>query len=137
MRWFSLSVLSILTAAAAAPVGAKPSSSQCNGDQAMTEHGKTTIIRTGEGHTARIVRQGDGTVRVEQHGKDHAALAVQSDDGSELDIEQSGERSSADVSQSGGCNTSSLRQSGNGNSARVVQNGSSNRAVIKQGKADD
>ena len=50
--------------------------------------GSTTIVRSGTGHSATVTRDGSGTVRVEQKGRDHATLAVQSGDGSRLDIAQ-------------------------------------------------
>ena len=137
MRRFILPVVTILTAAVAAPGGAQSAAPQCDGDPAMSKDGKTTIVRTGEGHSAQVTRNGDGTVRVEQHGKNHAALAIQSDDGSVLDIEQLGANASANVTQTGGCNSSRLTQSGNGNSATVIQRGSGNRAVVRQGNGDD
>ena len=117
MRQMTLRFIPILAAALGAPAAAAQTTSDiCSGDFTMpdTPHdGSTTIVRTGSGHTADVTRDGDGTVRVEQHGRDHATLAVQSGDGSRLAISQSGEAAEADVSQNGGCNDASLTQSGN------------------------
>ena len=49
----------------------------CPGDHSMADQdrGKTTVIRTGTGNTATIVRHDpDGTIHLEQHGKDNATL---------------------------------------------------------------
>ena len=77
------------------------------------EHAGTTFIRTGIGHTAVVSRTDpDGTVHIEQHGKDHASVAVQSGSGGDLRIDQSGASAHADVSQDGECNATHLSQSG-------------------------
>ena len=58
----------------------------CPGDHPMADSAKTTIIGSGTGNTAPIVRTNDaeGTLRLEQQRKDHAALAVQSGSGEKL-----------------------------------------------------
>lgn len=107
----------------------------CAGEKAMADHGKTTIIRSGTGNTATIVRHNDadGTIRLEQHGKNHAALAVQSGSGEKLAISQSGSSAQASVSQDGACNDTELAQAGSGNIATVTQSGRGNRVVVRQG----
>ncbi len=79
----------------------------------------------------------DGTIRLEQRGKDHATLAVQSGTGEVLDIRQSGSSAEADVVQDGACNTTELAQSGEGNRATVSQSGSGNRVVVRQGPSKE
>jgi hypothetical protein len=105
-------------------------------DIAMTDPklaGRVTIIRSGSGHKATVVRNdADGTILLEQHGKDHAALSVQSGTGERLVIRQSGAQASADVSQDGSCNATEIDQSGAGNRAVTTQSGSNNRVVIRQ-----
>jgi hypothetical protein len=125
-------VLAVLAMPAAAS-----GASVCKQDNAMADRGKTTIIRSGTGNTATIVRRDDpdGTIRLEQHGRDHAALAVQSGSGEKLAISQSGASASAEVAQSGTCNDTELAQAGAGNTARVTQSGSGNTAVVRQGPA--
>jgi minor curlin subunit len=128
-RFSAVLVALSLSAAAQAKADA------CPGEVAMTDRGKTTIIRSGAGNTATIVRKddADGTVRLEQHGENHAALAVQSGTGEKLSISQSGSSGAASVNQNGACNDTELAQAGSGNSARVTQNGNGNRAVVRQG----
>lgn len=102
------------------------------------KHSGVTIDTSGSGHEHMIVRTDpDGSVSLSQHGKDHAAVAVQQGRGGTLVIAQTGSSSRAEVSQGGACSVSRISQSGDGNSATIVQNGSGNRTVIRQGKADD
>lgn len=102
---------------------------------AGAESGKTTVIRTGSGHSATIVRSvPDGTIRLEQRGKDHAALAIQSGRDEDLSISQEGSSSSADVTQDGACNRAELEQVGSRNAATLRQKGSGNRVVVYQGR---
>lgn len=131
--------LAILATALAPPAAAQSSSKPCEGNPEMTDRSSkgSTIIRSGTGHRALVRREGDGTVRVEQHGKDHAALAIQSGDGSSLYIDQSGHMADADVRQRGKCNSTELAQSGSGSRATVDQTGSSNRAVVRQGSREE
>ena len=87
-------ILSFLAAALLAPAAAQAASPGCSGGTSMVDsarEGRTTIVRSGTGHTAMITRTDpDGTVHLEQHGQDHATLAVQSGDGSKLAIDQRG-----------------------------------------------
>ena len=100
--------------------------------------GRTSIVRSGTGHTATIRRTDEnGTIHLEQHGRDHATLAVQSGDGSRLVIDQRGATAEADVAQDGACNDTQLSQAGAGNRATVSQSGSGNRVVVRQGPSKE
>lgn len=127
--------LAFLVAALAVPAVAQAASSSCDGEGSMAPQPGVTVVRSGSGHSASLTRaDADGTIHLEQHGRDHAALAVQSGDGSKLVIEQSGGASAeAEVTQGGACNATELAQSGNGNRAVVSQSGSGNRVVVRQG----
>jgi hypothetical protein len=97
-----------------------------------------TIVRSGSGHSATLKRtDANGTIHFEQHGRDHAALAVQSGDGAKLVIDQSGVSAEADVAQGGACNVTELTQAGEGNRATVRQQGRGNSVVIRQGQTKD
>ena len=73
--------------------------------------GRTTTVRSGTGHTSQIEQHDpQGTIHLEQHGKDHVAMAVQSGNGDRLIIDQTGAHASADVAQSGACNDTTLSQ---------------------------
>lgn len=113
------------------------SSSVCSGVVAMSNdhpEGRTTIVRSGIGHTATVSQHdSQGTLHLEQHGQDHAVIAVQSGNGDRLVIDQQGTSAQADVAQSGTCNDTALTQLGEGNDAQVRQSGNGNRAVIRQG----
>lgn len=121
--------------AAAAQAG----SGSCPGENFMAEETRgTTVIRSGSGHSHTVVQDDpDGTLRLEQHGKDHAALAVQQGQSGKLAIEQSGSSASAEVTQGGACNATELAQSGNGNRATVTQSGNGNRVVVRQGPSKE
>ena len=126
------------TATTAAPAETS-SGATCQGATTMPNHRDrdgVTIVRTGTGHSADLVRtDGDGTVHLEQHGRDHAAMSVQSGNGDRLTIDQRGASASADVTQTGACNDTALVQNGADNTATVRQSGSGNRAVVRQGPA--
>ena len=82
----------------------------------------TTIIRSGSGHTATVTRTDpDGTIHLEQHGEDHAAVTVQSGSGGRLVIDQRGASAEAEVTQDGACNATELAQAGAGNRAAAAQ----------------
>lgn len=126
--------LPFLVAALAVPAVSQAASPTCDGESTMAPQPGTTVVRSGSGHSATLTRTDeDGTIHLEQHGRDHAALAVQSGDGSKLVIEQSGASVEAEVTQGGACNATELAQSGEGNRAVVGQSGSGNRAVVRQG----
>ncbi|GGD89080.1 hypothetical protein GCM10011515_05950 [Tsuneonella deserti] len=127
-------LLAAILAMPAASVAASPS---CPGDKTMqSQEPGVTIVTDGSGNRRTTVQNDpEGTIRLEQHGKDHAALAVQSGSGSKLDISQSGASARADVVQGGACNAARLSQSGSGNRATIVQSGGGNHAVVRQGPA--
>jgi hypothetical protein len=119
--------LCLSAAAEAAP-------SACSGKKSMQDDkAGTIVIRSGSGHSSHIVQADpQGVMHIEQHGRDHATLAVQSGTGDHLVIRQSGSSAEADITQDGSCNASEISQSGSGNRATVRQSGSTNRAVIRQ-----
>ena len=86
--------LPFLAAALGVPAAAQAGSAACTGDGIMADNGAergTTIIRSGSGHTATVTRTDpDGTIHLEQHGEDHAAVTVQSGSGGRLVIDQRG-----------------------------------------------
>jgi len=128
-----LGFLPFLAAAVAAPAASQTASESCGGATAMPTEPGVTVIRTGSGHQATIVRSPEaGTLHFEQHGQDHAALAVQSGSDERLVIDQRGVSAEAEVTQAGTCNATELSQSGTGNRATVIQSGSNNRAVVHQ-----
>ena len=130
--------LAFLVAAVAAPAVAQAASPTCDGESSMAPQPGITVVRSGSGHSATLTRtDADGTIHLEQHGRDHAALAVQSGDGSKLVIEQRGASAEAEVTQGGGCNATELAQSGKGNRAMVSQSGSGNRVVVRQGPSKE
>lgn len=130
--------LPLLAAALAAPAVSQAASPSCDGESDMAARPGVTVVRSGTGHSATLTRTDeDGTIHLEQHGRDHAALAVQSGDGSKLVIEQSGASAEAEVAQDGACNATELAQSGERNRAVVRQSGSGNRAVVRQGPSKE
>jgi len=138
MRTAFAGYLPFLAAALAAPAASQAASPSCDGESTMAPQPGITVVRSGSGHSAAITRADeDGVIHLEQHGRDHAALAVQSGDGSKLVIEQSGASAEAEVTQGGACNATELAQSGNGNRAVVSQSGSGNRVVVRQGPSKE
>ena len=134
MRAAFAGYLPFLAAALAVPAVSQAASPTCDGEGSMAPQPGITVVRSGSGHSAALKRTDtDGTIHLEQHGRDHVALAVQSGDGSKLVIEQSGASAEAEVTQGGACNATELAQSGKGNRAVVSQSGSGNRAVVRQG----
>ncbi len=130
--------LPFLVAALAVPAVSQAASSTCDGEGSMAPQPGITVVRSGSGHSATLTRTDeDGTIHLEQHGRDHAALAVQSGDGSKLVIDQSGASAEAEVTQGGVCNAAELAQSGKGNRAVVSQSGSGNRVVVRQGPSKE
>ncbi len=127
--------LALLAAGLCFPASAQAGVATCSGENSMAGDARgTTVIRSGSGHSHLIVQNdADGTIHLEQHGKDHAAVAVQSGSGEGLSIEQSGSSATAEVVQDGACNDARLTQSGAGNVATVQQSGSGNRVVVRQG----
>ena len=132
-------LVSFLAVALCAPAAAQAASPACSGDGTMTDSaGRTTFVRSGGGLTATVLgTDPDGTLRIAQHGQDHAALAVQTGRGGRLAIDQRGTSADADVVQGGACNAAELVQAGGSNRAAVSQSGSGNRAVVRQGSSKE
>lgn len=138
MRTALAGYLPFLVAALAAPAVSQAASPSCDGESGMAPQPGITVVRSGSGHSATLTRTDeDGTIHLEQHGRDHAALAVQSGDGSQLVIDQRGASAEAEVTQGGACNATELAQSGKGNRAVVSQSGSGNRVVVRQGSSKE
>jgi hypothetical protein len=133
-HWHSPPYLVFLAVSLTLLGAAAGASASCPGDNIMRSgEPKATIVTSGTGHSRVIVQNdADGTIRLDQHGKDHAALAVQSGSGGSLAISQSGSSAEASVIQDGECNATRLTQSGSGNRAIVTQSGGSNRVVVRQ-----
>ena len=131
--------LALLASGLCLPAAAQAGPGVCPGDSSMAHDTRgTTVIRSGSGHSHTIVQDDpDGTLRLEQHGRDHAAIAVQQGQGGKLAIDQSGASASAEVNQGGACNAAELAQAGAGNRAAVTQSGSGNRVVVRQGPAKE
>ena len=128
----------LLAAALAVPAGAGERTASCPGENGMSEDSGTTIVTSGSGHSRVIVQDDpEGAIRVEQHGQDHAALAIQSGHDGQLSIAQSGKSAKAEVSQNGACNATELAQAGSANRATISQTGNGNRAVVRQGPAKE
>jgi len=138
MRTAFAGYLPFLVAALAVPAASQAASPTCDGEGSMAPQPGVTVVRSGSGHSATLTRTDeDGTIHLEQHGRDHAALAVQSGDGSKLVIEQSGASAEVEVAQGGVCNAAELAQAGENNRAVVSQSGSGNRVVVRQGPSKE
>lgn len=137
------SYLVLIAAGAGLSAAARAMPIQCHGGSTMSAdpqypNGRTTIVRSGTGHKSSVSQHDPmGTLHVEQHGEDHATIAVQSGNGDKLVINQSGAGARADVAQNGACNDAALTQSGADNHAQVTQSGAGNRVVILQRAAAD
>ena len=133
-HWHNPLYLGLLALSLTVPDAAAGASASCPGDNIMrSDEPKATIVTSGTGHSRVIVQNdADGTIRLDQRGKDHAVLAVQSGSGGSLAISQSGSSAEASVIQDGACNATRLTQSGSGNRVTITQSGGNNQVVVRQ-----